>query len=43
MEYLGVGLCSDLENIIPINMTYLIQKIKTNLDKWKSVNLTLWG
>lgn len=43
MKYLGIRLCSDLENIISINIGPLIQKIKTNLDKWKLINLTLWG
>lgn len=43
MKYLGIRLCSDLENIISINTAPLIQKIKTNLDKWKLINLTLWG
>lgn len=43
MKYLGIRLCSDLENIISMNTGPLIQKIKTNLDKWKLINLTLWG
>lgn len=30
MKYLGIRLCSDLENIISINIAPLIKKIRTN-------------
>ena len=43
LKYLGIRLCPELENIININMSPLIQKIKLNLDKWKLLKLTLWG
>lgn len=43
MKYLGIRLCSDLTNIITINIQPLLQKFKINLDKWKLLNLTVWG
>lgn len=43
MKYLGIRLCSDIENIISITTAPLIKKIKANLDKWKLINLTLCG
>lgn len=43
MKYLGIRLGPDLEYLIAINMSPLIKKIKQNLDKWKLINLTLWG
>ena len=41
LKYFGMKLCPELENIININMSPLIQKIKLNLDKWKLLNLTV--
>lgn len=43
IKYLGIRLCSDLENIVSISIASLIKKMKANLDKWKLINLTLWG
>lgn len=43
MKYLGIRLSPDLTNIIAINVQPLLQKMKINLDKWKLLNLTLWG
>lgn len=42
MKYLGIRLCADMNNIIQLNMSPLLQKRKNDLDKWTSINLTLW-
>lgn len=43
MKYLGIRLSAETNNIMQINMSPLLQKRKNDLDKWKSINLTLWG
>lgn len=43
MEYLGIKLNSDIKEIITTNLEKLLNKIKTNLEKWDRLNLTLWG
>uniref|UniRef100_A0A3P8RWJ4 Reverse transcriptase domain-containing protein n=1 Tax=Amphiprion percula TaxID=161767 RepID=A0A3P8RWJ4_AMPPE len=43
MKYLGIELDPDIEDILADSMGKLINKIKTNLDKWSKLNLTLWG
>lgn len=43
MEYLGIRLNPDIEEIITTNMEKLLDKIKANLEKWGRLNLTLWG
>ncbi len=43
MKYLGIRLSADLESILELNMATLLQKIKNNLEKWKVINLSLWG
>ena len=40
MKYLGIKLSEDIENIIALNFNPLLQKIKTNLDKWGKLKLT---
>ncbi len=43
MKYLGLKLTADLSDIIEINLMPLLQKMKNNLERWKIINLTLWG
>ena len=43
MKYLGLKLTADLSDIIEINLLRLLQKMKNNLERWKIINLTLWG
>lgn len=43
MKYLGIRLTADMSNIVQLNMTPLLQKLKSDLDGWKSINLTLMG
>ncbi|KAF7643269.1 hypothetical protein LDENG_00242520 [Lucifuga dentata] len=43
MIYLGIKLCPDITNIIILNMSPILMKIKTNLDRWKLLNFSLWG
>lgn len=43
MKYLGVRLCTNIMDVMHINMTPLLAKIKNSLEKWKTLNLTLWG
>lgn len=43
MKYLGIKLSSEVEEIPSLNLEPLLQKIRTNLDKWGKLNLTLWG
>lgn len=43
MKYLGILLNPNLEEIMSSNMNPLLQKIKTNLEKWGKLKLTLWG
>lgn len=32
-----------MTNIIDMNMSPLLKMIKLNLEKWRMINLTLWG
>lgn len=43
MKYLGIELNPDINDIMADNIGKLLNKIKTNLDKWTKLNLTLWG
>ena len=43
MKYLGLKLSAELTDIMEMNLAPLLQKMKNNLDKWKIINLTLWG
>lgn len=43
MKYLGIKLSDDMDKIVALNCNPLLQKIKTNLDKWGKQKLTLWG
>uniref|UniRef100_A0A3P9I561 Reverse transcriptase domain-containing protein n=1 Tax=Oryzias latipes TaxID=8090 RepID=A0A3P9I561_ORYLA len=43
MKYLGIELNPSILDIMADNMEKLLTKIKTNLDKWSKLNLTLWG
>ena len=43
MTYLGIKLSSEVEEMPTFNLEPLLQKIKTNLDKWGKLRLTLWG
>ncbi len=43
MKYLGIRLSGDLTEMPILNFNSLLQKIKTSLDKWEKIKLTLWG
>ena len=43
MKYLGIKLSQDVEEIPASNLEPILQKIKSNLDKWEKIRLTLWG
>ncbi len=43
MKYLGIKISSEVEEIPTLNLEPLLQKTKTNLDKWGKLKLTLWG
>ncbi len=43
MKYLGVELDPDIREIMTTNMEKVLNKIKTNLDNWSKLHLTLWG
>lgn len=43
IKYLGVKLSQDLGELPWLNFDPLLQKIKTNLEKWVKIKLTLWG
>lgn len=43
MKYLGIKLSPELNNIISINIEPLLHNLKNNIDKWKLLNITLWG
>ena len=43
MRYLGIKLSNDVEEMPALSFEPLLQKMKTNLDKWGKINLTLWG
>ena len=43
MKYLGIKLSDDMDKIVALNCNPLLQKIKTNIDKWGKLKLTLWG
>lgn len=43
MKYLGIRLSRNLHDIVQINITPVLQSIKTNFAKWKMLNLSLWG
>lgn len=43
IKYLGVKLSQDLGELPWLNLNPLLQKIKTNLEKWVKIKLTLWG
>lgn len=41
-KYLGVRLCANILDIMHINLSPLLAKIKNSLEKWRTLNLTLW-
>uniref|UniRef100_A0A3B4YJP5 Reverse transcriptase domain-containing protein n=1 Tax=Seriola lalandi dorsalis TaxID=1841481 RepID=A0A3B4YJP5_SERLL len=43
MKYLGIKLSDEISEMVALNFNPLLQKIKTNLDKWGKLKLTLWG
>lgn len=43
LKYLGIELNPNIDDIMADNMGKMLIKIKTNLDKWSKLNLTLWG
>ena len=43
MKYPGILVNSGLANMVEDNMTPLISKIKTDMTRWSSLNLSLWG
>lgn len=43
MKCLGIKLCREVEEMQKLNLNPVLQKIKTNLDKWNKIRLTLWG
>lgn len=43
MMYLGIRLSRKVEEMPALNLEPVLQKIKTNLDKWGKLRLTLWG
>lgn len=43
MKYLGIKISREIEETPSLNLEPLLQKIKTNLDKWRKLRLTLWG
>ncbi len=43
MYYLGVILKSNPQDIAQINLKNLIKDIKVDMDRWKSLPLTIWG
>ncbi|MCI4381688.1 hypothetical protein PGIGA_G00254930, partial [Pangasianodon gigas] len=43
MKYLGIKLSRNMEEITALNLHPLLQKFKTNLEKWEKIKLTLWG
>lgn len=43
MQYLGICLTPDINDMIQANFFPLLQPIKANLDKWRRINLSLWG
>ena len=43
MQYLGIRLTPTINDMVQANFNPLLQRIKDNLDKWKLINLSLWG
>ena len=43
MRYLGIQLHPNLKEIMLLNVQPLLHKMKTNLEKWGKLKLTLWG
>lgn len=43
MKYLGIELSSNINNILCDNMGKMLCKIRSYLDKWDKLNMTLWG
>ena len=43
LKYLGLKLSAELEDIIEMNLSPLLQEMKNNLERWKIINLSLWG
>ena len=43
MQYLGIRLTPTINDMVQANFYPLLQRIKDNLDKWKLINLSLWG
>jgi len=43
MKYLGIKLSEDMNEIITLNFNPLLLKIKTNLEKWDKIKLSLRG
>ncbi len=43
MKYLDIKLSEDIDKITALNLNPLLHKIKTNLQKWGKLKLTLWG
>ena len=40
---MAIKLSQDVEEMPALNFEPVLQKIKTNLDRWGKINLTLWG
>lgn len=43
MKYLGITLNPDINEIMVENIEKLLTRIKSNLDNWSKLHLTLWG
>ena len=43
MQYLGICLTPAINDMIQTHFFPLLQIVKANLDKWKLINLSLWG
>ena len=43
MRYLGVILKSNIHDIAPFNLKRLINNLKDDIERWKSLPLTIWG
>ena len=43
MQYLGIRLTPTINDMVQANFNPLLQRIKVNLDKWKLINISLWG
>ena len=41
MQYLGIRLTLDINDMVQANYFPLLQPIKANLDKWRLINISL--